>query len=184
MEKLWSQTYALILSNWHKTLAAIEPTFIKFVHYLESIVWNTGEEFLDFLYLRKNELIESPYFVKLANFSHDVDRFYKDITGNNTIGSIIKYTKIAWEFLKDKYFNTVPFGKELQQIIIEIGDELSELKKLPSVQFLIQKYDEACEYFEWWYDYLDMDIRIQRLIMLIRQKLLDMSMTALEAENK
>lgn len=184
MEKLWSQTYALIVSNWHKTLAAIEPTFIKFVHYVESIVWSTGQKVLDFLYITKNELIDSPYFVKLANFTRDVDQFYKDITGNNTIGSVVKYTKIAWNFLKEKYFNTVPFGKELQQIIAEITNELSELKKLPLAKFLIQKYDETYEYLEWWYDYLDINIRIQRLIILVRQKLIDMSMTALEADNK
>lgn len=46
MEKLWIQTYSLIVDNWHKTLAALEPTFIKFLHYLETIVWNTSKEFL------------------------------------------------------------------------------------------------------------------------------------------
>lgn len=184
MEKLWSQTYALIVSNWHKTLAAIEPTFIKLIHYLETIAWNTSREFLDFLYIRKSELIESPYFVKFANFTHDMDRFYKDITGNNTIASITKYTKIVWNFLKEKYFNMVPFGRELQDVVLEIVNELNQLKKLPSIQYLLAKYDELYDNAKWLYDYFDMENRLHRFITLTRQKLSDMALTALQAENR
>lgn len=46
MEHLWKQTYAMLLDNWYKTLAAIEPTFIKIVHYLETVAWNASKEFL------------------------------------------------------------------------------------------------------------------------------------------
>lgn len=46
MEQLWKQAYTMFLDNWHKALAAIEPTFIKYVHYLETIVWNASKEFL------------------------------------------------------------------------------------------------------------------------------------------
>ncbi|KAJ3640007.1 hypothetical protein Zmor_003331 [Zophobas morio] len=184
MERLWAQTYALIVSNWYKTLAAVEPTFIKLVHYLESIVWNTGRDFLDFLYIRKSEIIESPYFAKFTNFTHDMDKFYKDITGNNTIASIVKYTKIAWNFLKEKYLNTVPFGKELQEVVLEIVAEINELRNLPSFQYLEMKYDELYANAKWLSDYFDMEVRLQRFMALLRQKLMDMSQTALEAENR
>lgn len=46
MEQLWKHTYAVMVDNWYKTLATVEPTFLKFVHYLETIVWNTSKEFL------------------------------------------------------------------------------------------------------------------------------------------
>lgn len=46
MEDLWRQAYKMFLDNWHKALAAIEPTFIKYIHYLETIVWNAGKEFV------------------------------------------------------------------------------------------------------------------------------------------
>jgi hypothetical protein len=184
IERLWSQTYALIVNNWHKTLAAIEPTFLKLIHYLETIAWNTGREFLDFLYIRKNELIESPYFVKFSNFTHDLDRFYKDITGNNTIASITKYTKIVWNFLKEKYFNMVPFGKELQDVVLEIVSELNELRKLPSIEYLTVKYEELYGNAKWLYDYFDMDARLHRFMSLLRKKITDMSQTALQAENR
>lgn len=46
MEQLWKQACTMFLDNWHKALAAIEPTFIKIAHYLETILWNTSKEFL------------------------------------------------------------------------------------------------------------------------------------------
>lgn len=46
IDKLWKQTYTMIIDNWHKTLASIEPTFIKIVHYLESVLWGASKEFL------------------------------------------------------------------------------------------------------------------------------------------
>lgn len=46
MEDLWNKTYIMIVNNWNKTLASIEPTVIKIIHYLESIAWNAGQEFL------------------------------------------------------------------------------------------------------------------------------------------
>lgn len=46
MEQLYKETYAIMLDSWHKTLAAIEPTFIKIVHYLETLAFKGGKEFL------------------------------------------------------------------------------------------------------------------------------------------
>lgn len=138
----------------------------------------------DFLYIRKSELIESPYFAKFTNFTHDLDRFYKDITGDNTISSIIKYAKVAWNFLKEKYFSMVPFGKELQDIISEILTELNELKNLPSVQYLIEKCDELFGEIKWFYDYFEVEMRLHRFISLLHMKLTDMSQTALQTENR
>lgn len=56
MENLWKQTYLMILENWHKTLAAIEPTFLKIIHYLETVAWNTSKEFLGNFYQSKYRL--------------------------------------------------------------------------------------------------------------------------------
>lgn len=46
IEKIWSETYDMIIDNCHQILAALEPSFLKFVHYAETIVWTTGKEFL------------------------------------------------------------------------------------------------------------------------------------------
>lgn len=46
IETLWYQTYDLLVEYWHRFLAGLEPTFIKLTHYLESMAWNTGRDFL------------------------------------------------------------------------------------------------------------------------------------------
>ncbi|XP_056647213.1 uncharacterized protein LOC130451874 [Diorhabda sublineata] len=184
MENMWSQMYTLVVEYWHKTLASIEPTFLKFIHYLESIAWNTGQKFIDFLYLRKNEIIESPYFLRLTKFSQDLDRFYKDITGNNTIASIYKYVQIAWNFIKEKYLTLIPFGKETMDVVNEILFELKQIGEIPSIKFLIDEWWKAVDYCKFYYDYLDMENRIHKIIRIVYIKLSEFSMTALETDNR
>ena len=128
--------------------------------------------------------MESTYFNKFANFTQDVDRFYKDITGKDTIGAIYKYSKVAWNFIQQKYFELVPFAKELQQVISEIVDEVTELKKVPTVNYILQKGYEIYEKIKWFWDYSDMGNKVHRFINLVRMKLTDMEQNALEAENR
>ncbi|XP_072402619.1 uncharacterized protein Apoltp isoform X1 [Diabrotica undecimpunctata] len=184
MENLWSQMYTLVVEYWHKTLASIEPTFLKFIHYLESIAWNTGREFLDFLYMRKNEIIESPYFLRFTKFSQDIDKFYKDITGPNTFASLYKYAQVGWNFLKEKYLTVIPFGKETMDVINEIFEELQQIAEIPSVKFLIAKGWEAYDYFKYYYEYFDMETKLHSLLRTIYFKISDLSTTALEIENR
>lgn len=138
----------------------------------------------DFLYIRNSDIIDNPYVSKISNFTHDLDRFYHDITGNDTIGSVYKYSKVAWDFIKEKYFKLVPFGRELQDVVNEIVDEINELKKLKSIGVLIDKYNEIEVKAKWFYDYFDIENRLHRLISLIHAKLTDMKQTALQAENR
>nr|XP_023014255.1 uncharacterized protein LOC111504020 [Leptinotarsa decemlineata] len=184
MEGVWSQVSSLVVEHWHTGLASMEPTFLKFIHYLETIVWNTGKEFLDFLYERKSEIIESPFFVQFTKFSHDVDAFYKDITGNNTIASIYKYSEIAWEFLTEKYLNVIPFGKELLDIATEIVTELKQIGDIPSVRYFVDRWKETYENIRYYYEYFDLEGRIHRCIKLVYTKISEMSVTALENENR
>ncbi|CAH1158795.1 unnamed protein product [Phyllotreta striolata] len=184
MENLWAQMSAVVVEQWHKMLASIEPTFLKFIHYLESIAWHTGKEFLDFLYIRKNEIIESPYFLRFTKFSQDLDKFYRDIRGSNTIASLYKYTQIAWNFLKEKYLTIIPFGKETIDVVNEIAEELMQIGEIPSVKFLINKWREAFDRFKYYYDYFDVETKIHKLFQIIYDKISDMSLTALEIENR
>lgn len=138
----------------------------------------------DFLYMRKSEIIEHPYFSKFSNFTQDLDRFYKDMTGNDTITSVYKYAKVMYNFLSEKYFKLVPFGKELQDVASEILNELNELRNLPSARYLTSKYHQFYDKLVWVYDYFDMESRLHRFISLVHRKLTDLSQTALQAENR
>lgn len=184
MDKLWTDTSALLVNHWNRMLAAIEPTFLKFIHYGETVIWSASKEFLDFLYKRKHEIEESPYFVHFASFTQDIDKFYKDITNKSIIYNFKKYSKIVYNFIKEKYFSMIPFGKELTKVLDEILTELTELKKLPSIQFLMDKYDEMYDKAAWLYDYFEVSERVQKLITILHMKITQITQTALESENR
>ena len=61
--------------------------------------------------------MESPYFSKIYDLGQDVDKLYKDIMKNDIITNIRKYSKILYDFIREKYFTMVPFGKNLTNII-------------------------------------------------------------------
>lgn len=184
MENLWNQTYSMIVDHWHKTLATLEPTFIEMVHYLETIVWSTSKQFLDFLYMTRNELTESQFFMQFTNFTHDLDKFYRDMTGNDTIINGIKYGKIVWEFLKEKYFAVIPFAGELNAVFSEIVGEIKELLKLPTVSYLVERLEEVGQKIGWFVDYFDLERKFQRFVAVIHSKLTEMKRNALEVDNK
>lgn len=52
IESLWTKTYDLLVENWHKFLTSLEPTFLRFAHYVETMAWTTGREVLgEILYI-------------------------------------------------------------------------------------------------------------------------------------
>ncbi|PSN49824.1 hypothetical protein C0J52_08839 [Blattella germanica] len=184
VENMWNKISTFLWNNWYNFLQKIEPTFIKFIHYLESVVWKASQEILDFLYERKNDVMESPYFSKIYELSQDLDKFYKDIKKNDLITNIRKYTKILYDFLREKYFSMVPFGNELHQIATELIEEFKELSKLPSINYAIQKVNDLYAKVIWLYDSLDLGTRFQVLLKLLHKKLTDITQTALQVESK
>lgn len=46
MENFWNKVSASFWSHWHHFLKTIEPTFIKFIHFLESVLWKASREIL------------------------------------------------------------------------------------------------------------------------------------------
>mgnify|MGYP006989417296 FL=1 len=127
-------------------------------------------------------MIKSPYFAKLANFTTDFDKFYKDITKNSTITNIKKYSVKFYDFVKEKYFTLVPFGKEIQEIVDEIVNELKELNKLPSINYIVTKTKDFYNKLSWLWESLDLEAKIQSAISLIHSKLTDGTKSALDAD--
>ncbi|XP_043519972.1 uncharacterized protein LOC122533896 [Frieseomelitta varia] len=181
---IWGEISQTISQQWNRFLLMIEPIFIRFIHYLETVVWKASKEIVDFLYDRRNDLISSPYFDRFSNFTQDIDRFYRDIKGNDIVTNIQKYSSLTIQFLKDRYFTFVPFGKELKDVVDEIVTELKELQKLPSIRYGLEKmqqvYDRAC----YVYEYFEIRAKVENIIRLIHSKLIDASQTALQAESR
>lgn len=106
------------------------------------------------------------------------------MTGNSTLWNIINYTKVVWNFLNERYFRRIPFGKELRAVATEIANEVIELKNLPSFRYLLEKIDETKENIRWFYDYFEVGTRIRSVVSRLHKKLTEITQTALQVENR
>lgn len=184
MENLWHTMAQSISQQWNKFLKMIEPMFIQFIHYLETIAWKASKEVLDFMYDRRNEIMTSPYFDKFTKLTQDIDRVYRDIKANDIFTNIRKYTSLVFQFLRDRYFAAIPFGKELKDVVEEIVSEIKELEKLPSVHWAVEKTKELIERIKYLYEYFEVRNKIEYTIRVLHFKLMDMSQSALQAESR
>lgn len=99
------------------------------------------------MYNRTNELIESPYFTKVSNITHDLDVLYQDLQNNDIFTNVRKYSGVMWQFLKEKFLSLVPFGKELKEIASDISNEFKELQKIEAVREAVERYEEIQVFF-------------------------------------
>lgn len=140
--------------------------------------------FTDFLYQRTNELTGTPYFHKVSNFTQDIDRLYRDIVSNDALTNIRKYSVLAWQFFKEKYFRLVPFGRELNEIVTELIAELKKLQQLKAIRFVQDKINEIQEKIDWFADEFQVEKRTKQLWAMIINKINHYRETALQVEDK
>ncbi|KAH8395625.1 hypothetical protein KR222_003717 [Zaprionus bogoriensis] len=180
IENLWNKSWHLIESYWKTVLKRFEPHMFKIISFIEKNTWDLSKEVFDFIYKRTNELAETPYFNKVSSFTQDAERLYRDMQANDAITNIKKYSALAWNFIKEKYFKLVPFGAELNEVLNEIWQEIKELQKIEQVQIVVSKYNEVLAKLEWIADELQLEYRIHQLYSLIRNKFRNYALNALE----
>lgn len=103
---------------------------------------------------------------------------------NDAITNIKKYSGVAWDFVKDKYFKIVPFAKELNEVFMELFEELKELETLEPIQFVLKKYHDFESQVQWFIDEFKIEQRLQQIWDLLRNKLSRFAQTALQADNQ
>lgn len=184
IENLWNKFSEAISRQWHAILKAIEPAFIRVLHYLEAVLWKVSKEVVDFFYDRQNEIIGSPYFDRFTNLTHDIDRIYRDIKANDIVTNVQKYSAMVIQFIRERYFTIVPFGKELKELVDEIVSELKELTKLPTVHYALAKVNQVYDRATYFYEYFGVRAKIENLVRMAHAKLIDISQTALQAESR
>nr|XP_018903254.1 PREDICTED: uncharacterized protein LOC109034507 [Bemisia tabaci] len=182
IERLWSETGSVMVDYWHRFLRNVEPMFIQVVHHLETVVWNTCKQIIEFIYEKRLELLNSTIFAKNSNLSMELDAFYKDLTKNDIVFNFKKYTGILLRLLKDRYFSLVPFGNELNAIALEIGTELKELYKLPVITFAVENVQMVYSQIMWVYDYFQISQKLQQAVPLLYRKMNDYLHTSLQNE--
>ncbi|XP_043065229.1 LOW QUALITY PROTEIN: uncharacterized protein LOC108101203 [Drosophila ficusphila] len=180
IENLWHKTWNLAENHWKAVLKRFEPHLFKMISFIETTAWNLSKEVFDFIYKRTNELAESPYFNKVSSFTADAERLYRDFMANDAITNIKKYTTLAWNFVKEKYFKLVPFGAELNEVLTEIWQEIKELEKIEQVQIMVQKYYEVVAKIDWVADEFQLEHRLHQVYGLVRNKFRNYALNALE----
>ncbi|XP_049547862.1 uncharacterized protein LOC125959115 [Anopheles darlingi] len=183
IQELWDKCTNMATIFWHRMLQNIEPTIIRIVHYCESLSWYVGNEIFTFLYDKTQKLADSPYFNTVTNFTQDLDMLYKDLVTNDVFTNTKKYSAVTFRFLREKYFQIVPFAREFHRVMIELVEEIKELQKVEFVQFFIQRYEEAVGKLEWLAEEFQVERRLQQMWMILRNKLTHIAQTALQAEN-
>ncbi len=184
VENIWTKITQSIVDYWKGILQKLEPSIIRLLHYLETVAWNISKEVFDFLYQRTNELTGTPYFHKVSNFTQDIDRLYRDLVSNDALTNIRKYSVLAWQFFKEKYFRLVPFGKELNDIVTELIAELKKLQNLEAIRFVQNKINEIQEKLDWFANEFQVEKRTKQLWKMIINKINYYRETALEVEDK
>lgn len=183
VEKIWNNFWNMASNYWKSVLKRIEPHLYKFAHYLEGAIWNVSQEVFDFINNRTSELVDSPYFNKVTSLTQDLDKLIKDIQANDAITNIKKYSVIAWNFVREKYFKLVPFGKELNDILMEILEEIKSLEKLPHVKIVIEKAKEIQAKLEWLAEELQVEKRLHEVWAVLRNKVRRYTWNALETDD-
>ncbi|KAL9926249.1 apolipoprotein lipid transfer particle isoform 1-T7 [Glossina fuscipes fuscipes] len=180
VENLWNKFWNMMANYWRSVLKRLEPYLFKFITYAEKAAWDLSKELFDFIYKRTNALAESPYFNKVSSFTQDVDRLYRDIKSRDAVSNMKKYSNIAWNFIKEKYFKLVPFGAELNEVLTEIWEEIKELQKIEQVDLIVRKYKKLMEKLEWVAEELQLEVRLRQLYYLIANKLHNYATNAVE----
>ncbi|KAK9498025.1 hypothetical protein O3M35_003911 [Rhynocoris fuscipes] len=182
MEELWNETGNVIAQYWMKTLRTIEPAFIQLAHHIEAFFWQGSKRVIEFLYEKQSELMKSAVFRSNSNFTKDLEKFYDDITKNDFWTNMRKYSKMLYDIVTEKYFASVPFGYELNEIGTEIVGEIKELYNLPFIKFTVQIGVDVYDQVIWLYKYLNVEEKVQVVIPVIYNVIKNYSHTALDNE--
>lgn len=129
-------------------------------------------------------MTESPYFTKVSNFTQDMDRLYRDITTNDILTNIKKYSAVTWYFVKEKYFKYVPFSNEMSVVVTELISEIKKLYRLEPVQFFGEKLYEIQMRLEWVANEFHLEKRMHQLWEIARNKIVHYAQTALQSDDK
>lgn len=183
IENVWDNFIDTLNIYWNRILQNIEPQVLNSIHYIESFVWSVCNEVFDFVQNRTSEFTESPYFEKVSNITADLDVLYQDLSNNDVFTNVKKYTGLFWQFLREKFVNLVPFGKEMKDFTSDIVTEFKELQKVEPVREAVQRYQEVQNQIRWLLNEFQFEKRINMLFEIAKMKLARITQNALEAED-
>lgn len=184
VQNMWNRISDTITEYWRRLLDRIQPMVMQIINYFESILWNISSEIIEFLNKRTNEIVQSPYYDTVSKFTQELDKIYHDFQHNDALTNIKKYSKLTWDFIREKYFKVVPFSQELLDISTELSEEFKQLQNLEIVQFAVNRINEWETKFMWFAEEFQLDRRVHQLWQIIIEKFNTYDQTALQNDDK
>lgn len=134
------------------------------------------------MYNRTNEIIESPYFVRVSNITRDLDILYTDMKTNDLFTNLKKYSGLLFNFAKEKILR-MPFAAELREVLVDLGHSLKELRNVEGVKEYFDQIEEIQSRLRWLMNEFQLDRRLNALLEILKKKLSRITQNALETED-
>lgn len=131
---------------------------------------------------RTNEIIESPYFMRVSNITRDLDTLYSDMKTQDLFTNFKKYSGLLYKFAKEKILR-MPFAAELREVLLDLGQSLKELRNVEGVKEYFDQLDEIQARLKWLMNEFQLDKRLNVLLEILKKKLARITQNALEAED-
>jgi hypothetical protein len=103
---------------------------------------------------------------------------------NDIFTNIKKYSVLTFRFLKEKIFNILPFGREIQEIFYELITEMKQLQKIETVQYAMKRWEELQGKIIWLANEFQLERRLNSLAYIIKKKLTRITQNALETDDR
>lgn len=134
------------------------------------------------MYNRTNEIIESPYFVRVSNITRDLDMLYSDMKTNDLFYNFKKYSGLLFNFAKEKILR-LPFAAELREVVVDLVHSLKELRDVEGVKEYFEQIEEVQGRLKWLMNEFQLDRRFNALLEILKKKLARITQNALETED-
>lgn len=135
------------------------------------------------MYNRTNEFMESPYFMKVSNITHDLDVLYQDIQNNDMLTNFKKYSTLMYKFLKEKILRVMPFGREVRIISEDMSIAYKEIRQIDFIKEHFDRLDELQANLQWLINEFQLEKRLGKLLEILKKKLNRITQNALETED-
>lgn len=134
------------------------------------------------MYNRTNEIIESPYFVRVSNITRDLDILYHDMKTDDMFTNFKKYSGLLYKFAKEKFLR-LPFAAEMRDVLVDLGQSLKDLRNAEGVKEYFDQIEEIQMRIKWLMNEFQLDKRLNALLEILKKKLARITQNALETED-
>lgn len=165
-------------------MSAIEPVILEGGYYINQIWYHTVQDFVKYINERLGEIFNSSYFTSLTEFFGRFDGVYQDYIRNDFLTFLTKYLDLGMKYLNEKLFPEFDFKRAYEDVVLEIKESWEELKKNQIVGYCLEKVGMVWGKVRWVFENCEGLKGAGKFARSTYDTWTDMTLTALQAENK